>query len=174
MSLSIIYAVADNNVIGNNNKLPWNLPADLHYFKALTVGHKMIMGRKTFESLPGILEYRMHMVLSSEERRHKNPLVRFFKSQEEILKLINPNEEAFVIGGVQIFDLFLPYADKAYITRIHDQFEGDAFYAPQRFSAPAWKRTSEIVGVVNEKNPYKHTFQVFERTNYRHDFHRGN
>lgn len=163
MSLSIIYAVSDNHVIGNEGKLPWDLPADLAYFKRLTVGNKMIMGRKTFESLPGVLPDRMHLVLSSQEKRHKNPLVRYFKSVEDILKVIKHDEEAFVIGGAEIINQFIPYANKAYITRIHAQFKGDTHYAPQRFSPPYWKMISQVQGIVSETNPYKHTFQTFER-----------
>lgn len=170
MSLTILYAVSDNHVIGNKGKLPWEkVSDDFAHFKALTNGHKMIMGRKTFESLPGVLDNRIHLVLSSQEKRHRHPMVRFFTKPEDILKAVDPTEEVFVIGGAQVFDIFLPYANKVHVTTIHERFEGDTFYAPQKFSAPAWTKTAEIKGKVNDKNPYPHTFFTYERVGFRYD-----
>lgn len=128
--ISIICAVASNNVIGNDNKLIWHIPSDLKRFKNITSGHPMIMGRKTFESLPGILPNRKHIIITrNEDYKIDDERVEIFNSVEDVLhKYKDSNEEVFVIGGGEIYKLFINYADKMYLTMLNKAFEGDTYF----------------------------------------------
>jgi dihydrofolate reductase len=125
----LIYARAANGAIGNEGDLPWRLPADLKRFKALTMGKPMIMGRKTFESLPGLLPGRRHIVLSRRDDL-KADGVEMASSVNEALALANRNNdtgEVAVIGGAAIYDVFMPLAHRIELTQIHENYEGDTF-----------------------------------------------
>ncbi len=122
----MIVARADNGVIGRDGKLPWHLPADLKRFKSLTMGQDgkgrpMIMGRKTFESLPGLLPGRRHIVLTRGDWSAEGAEVAHYV--EAALALAG--DEAFVIGGAEVFALFGPHADRWELTEVHDDAEGD-------------------------------------------------
>lgn len=119
----LIVARADNGVIGNEGRLPWHLPADLRRFKQLTSGAPMIMGRKTFESLPGILPGRRHIVLTRDKAWQEEG-AEVVHSVEAVLKTANAPRVS-VIGGVEIFTLFLPYADRIELTEIRQTPDGD-------------------------------------------------
>ncbi|MGL5615932.1 MAG: dihydrofolate reductase [Sarcina sp.] len=127
---SIIVAHSSNLVIGRENKIPWFLPTDLKRFKELTTGHKILMGRKTFYSLPKVLPNRQHIVLS----RNKNLIIddENVFILNDIKKFIIENkdsrEEIFIIGGEEIYNLFAPYCKKFYITELLESFNGDAFF----------------------------------------------
>lgn len=128
MSISLIAAMDLNRNIGLNGDMPWGktMPADLQYFKDTTSNKMIIMGRKTFESLPGILPYRSHIVLSRGDYEVDSPFVSVSDSIEDILKLVEfEGKEAFVIGGAQIYEQFLPYANKIYLTKIITSLDGD-------------------------------------------------
>ena len=137
----LIYARAANGVIGKDGDLPWRLPADLRHFKALTVGKPMIMGRKTFDSLPGLLPGRRHIVLS----RHEIDLgegAELAGSVEAALALAsigNDTGEIAVIGGAAIYALFMPHAHRVELTQIHADYEGDTFMPPL---GPEWQETA--------------------------------
>jgi len=119
----LILARADNGVIGREGKLPWQLPADLRHFKALTQGSPMIMGRRTFDSLPGQLEGRRHIVLTRDpDWREEGAEVA--ASVEEAIRLANAPHIS-VIGGAEIYDLFLPLADRIELTEVHMDARGD-------------------------------------------------
>jgi len=128
MSLTLIASVSDNNVIGLNGKLPWNIPEDLKRFRELTIGHPVIMGRKTYDSIPEKfrpLPKRKNIVLSrSFEENEKIYLARNMREARELVG----EEDAYIIGGESIYRLFLPFADKMEITRVHKSFEGDCFF----------------------------------------------
>ncbi len=127
--LSAVVAMANSNVIGGNNNLLWNIPRDLKRFKNLTEGHIVIMGRKTFEALPKILPNRFHIVLTENHQYEiYNPRVKVINSIEKIKTLIEGEDEVFVIGGGEIFRLFMPWIDKIYLTRIYEDFKGDTFF----------------------------------------------
>ena len=134
MSLFLIYARAANGAIGKDGTLPWHLPADLKRFKALTMGKPMIMGRKTFASLPGLLPGRRHIVLTRKERWDSTG-AEVVRSVEEALAAAGEGEVA-VIGGAAIFDVFMPLADRVELTEIHADFEGDVFMPPL---GPEWE-----------------------------------
>ncbi len=130
--LFLIYARAANGVIGKDGALPWHIPADLKRFKALTIGKPMIMGRKTFESLPGLLPGRRHIVLTRRERWDSTG-AEVVRSTEEALALAkegNDGGEIAVVGGAAIYDVFRPLAERVELTQIHADFAGDTLMKP--------------------------------------------
>ena len=137
MSLFLIYARAANGCIGKDGTLPWHLPADLKRFKALTMDKPMIMGRKTFESLPGLLPGRRHIVLTRRERWDSTG-AEVVRSVEEALAQAGDGEIA-VIGGAAIYDVFMEHASRVELTEIHADFDGDTFMKPL---GPEW----EVIG----------------------------
>lgn len=137
----LIYARAANGAIGYEGQLPWHLPADLKHFKALTMGKPMIMGRKTFESLPGILPGRRHIVLTRRELWDSEG-AEVVRSVDEALAVASENNssgEIMVVGGAAIYDVFRPRADRIEVTEIHEDFQGDAFMKPL---GAEWKATA--------------------------------
>lgn len=124
--LSIIVAVADNNVIGIKNALPWHLPEDLKRFKALTMGHHIIMGRKTYESLGRLLPGRTTVIVTRNSHYQVEGAI-VVNSLEAAIEACAADEEAFLIGGAELYQIGLPYADKLYLTAVHQVFEGDAY-----------------------------------------------
>lgn len=159
--LSIIVAKAKNNIIGKENKLIWNLPADLKHFKELTTGHTIIMGRKTFESLGRVLPNRKHIVFSQNpDFKVHDENVQVVHSMLEIQEYIENEEENFVIGGAMIYNLLMPYVTKMYITEIDQEFEGDAFFP--RINPEIWKETSREKGPRDEKNDLNYDYVTYE------------
>ena len=127
--LFLIYARAANGAIGKDGKLPWHLPADLRHFKALTLGKPMIMGRKTFESLPGLLPKRRHIVLTRREDWDCEG-AEVARSVDEAIALArcdNADGEIAVVGGAAIYDVFMDRAERIELTQIHGEFAGDTF-----------------------------------------------
>lgn len=160
--LSLIFAMDENRVIGKDNQLPWHLPNDLKFFKEKTIHHKIIMGRKTYESMGGALPYRENIVLTRNKKFTNNncKIIHEIDAIHQLLKE-NPGEEIFVIGGVDIFKQVLSFADRIYMTQIHAKFEGDTFFPT--LNDEEWMITSKTDGIVDEKNKYPHTFIQLER-----------
>lgn len=156
MSLSIIVARAANGVIGNDNKLVWHLSDDLKMFKKLTMGRPIIMGRKTFESLPKVLPGRIHYVLTGNRSYIAPEGVRVFHTLKELIAAL-PGGECFVIGGGRMYEEMLPYADKMYVTEIEKDYDGDTVFPS--FSGKEWKETVSAEG---EGEP-RHRFVTYER-----------
>ena len=162
--LSIIAAVANNNVIGKDNSLIWHLPEDLKRFKKLTTGHTIIMGRKTFESLGRVLPNRKHIVLcKSGKLQIQNENVEIVTGVEQLKPYMESQEENFVIGGASIYQLLMPYADKMYITKIYHNFEGDTFFP--EIDEKKWKIISRENGIKNEDNPYEYEYIDYIKLN---------
>lgn len=160
--LSIIVAISRNDIIGKEGKLPWHLPNDLKRFREITTGHKIIMGRKTYESLPKILPDRHHIVLTRDKNFNvEDERVTIINSVEELLKALSKNEEYFVIGGAEIFSVFEEYVDRIYLTVIEENFEGDVTFPKIDYSQ--WNEVSCESGVVDEKNRYAHKFLTLDR-----------
>ena len=158
--ISLLVAMDRNRLIGKDNDLPWHLPADLAYFKRITMGHPIIMGRKTHQSIGRVLPGRENIILT----RNPDYLAEGCKvihSIEEIIAMNNPSEELFIIGGAEIFKEILPFSDRLYITEIDEAFTGDTFFP--EFSTNEWKLISKEIGIKNEKNPYAYSFAVYER-----------
>lgn len=137
--ITIVVARAQNGVIGRGGKLPWHIPADLKRFKALTMGSVMVMGRKTFDSLPGLLPGRRHIVLTRSPD-WSAPGAEVARSVEEALRLAT-GERVSVIGGADIFALFLPIADRIELTEVLHDVEGDTFMPDPRETG-GWRESS--------------------------------
>ncbi len=162
MKLSIIVAVAENGVIGHNNQLIWHLPEDLKMFKRLTSGHPIIMGRKTFESIGKPLPNRTSIIIT------KNPEFQIegcitVHSLEEAIEAANEIEEneAFIIGGAEIYRLALPFADTIYLTEVHHTFEGDTFFPA--IDKDIWEEVNRTDHDIDEKHLYKYSFVELEK-----------
>ena len=140
--ITLVVARAQNGVIGRGGKLPWHLPADLKRFKALTMGSVMVMGRKTFESLPGLLPGRQHIVLTRDPS-WKAEGAEVARDIDDVLQLAG-GEPVSVIGGAGVFRLFLPLANRIELTEIMDRVPGDTFIDDPRESG-AWQTTSSEV-----------------------------
>lgn len=161
MNISIIVAVSRNNAIGNNNKLLYWLPNDLKRFKALTTGHTIIMGRKTFESLPkGALPDRRNIVLS---RQHIQPDgVEVFSSLEEALRHCLSDEEIFIIGGASVYRQAIDLANRIYLTRVDDEpEEADAFFPV--IDDRQWSVEKQEVCDKDEKHAYSYAFVDYRK-----------
>lgn len=156
MSLSLIVAKAKNNVIGKDNQLIWHLSDDLKRFKALTMGHPIIMGRKTFESLPKVLPGRTHYVLTGNPDYEVPEGVLLFHDVKELLAAL-PEGENFLIGGARMYEELFPYADTLYITEIEKDYEGDAYFPD--FDKAAWELTERIEG----EGSIPHAFCTYKR-----------
>ncbi|HXU26114.1 MAG TPA: dihydrofolate reductase [Bacteroidia bacterium] len=165
MILSIIVAVAENNVIGKDNKLIWSLPADMKFFKEKTKGHVIITGRKNYESIPEKfrpLPERTNIVIT-RQADYKAPgaiVVASIEAAMQYVKQHHTNEEIFIIGGAEIYKQTIAMCHKIYLTRIHHSFEGDAFF-PELTSD--WKLTHQENMAADEKNKYPFAFQTWTR-----------
>ena len=160
--LSIIVAVAKNNVIGKDNKLIWHLPEDLKRFKKLTTGHNIIMGRKTFESLGRVLPNRKHIVLCNDMKLNiEAENVRVIDGIDKLKDYEASEEENFIIGGATIYKLLLPKAKKLYITKINQEFEGDVYFP--EIDENTWKIVEREKGIKDEKNPYDYEYVTYVR-----------
>lgn len=161
--ISLIWAMDKNRVIGSNNQLPWHLPEDLKYFKRVTMGCPIVMGRKTFDSIGRVLPGRENVIMTRDIDYVKEGC-KIVHSLDELLQYSKgKKEEVFVIGGAEIFKETLPFADKLYITVIQHEFPGDTFFPS--FSLNEWELVSSEAGLKNEQNPYDYDFLVYRRKN---------
>lgn len=159
--ISIIVAIGKNNVIGKDNKLLWTLPSDLNYFKKITSGKTIIMGRKTFQSLPGILPGRHHVILTRDKSfKIEDDSVTIVRSIKDLLSIVNYGDN-FVIGGGEIYKALLPYCDNLYITEVEKIYKGDTFFP--RINYEEWELVNKISGKLDEENLIPHSFLVFKR-----------
>ncbi len=160
--LTIIVAIARNNVIGKDNTLIWHIPEDLKRFKEITTGKTIIMGKNTFISLGRVLPNRKHIVLTlDKEDTSSDPQVEMAYGVEDIKKYIEDDEEHFVIGGASIYKLLMPYANKMYITRINEEFDGDVYFP--EIKETEWKEIEKAKGLKDEKNPYDYDYITYIR-----------
>ena len=158
--LAMIVAVAANGVIGKDNDLIWRIPEDLKYFKARTTGHVIIMGRNTLESLPFLLPNREHWVITSQ-RDYVSPYegVKIFHSPEEAVHAAKGLDLVYCIGGAQVYASMAPYADRLYVTELHQSFEGDVeFHVHEQ---EGWQEVERIPGTGHERITYD--FVTYER-----------
>lgn len=158
--LSIIVAIAQNNAIGKDNDLLWHLSDDLKRFKAITNGHTVIMGRRTFESLPfRPLKNRRNIVISSSMPAADNYEV--VRSIHEAIALCQKEEEVFIIGGSRVYAEALPFADKLYITWVHQDFEADTSFPS--LDMKQWNITERSEQMHDEKSGLDYTYITYER-----------
>ncbi len=161
--ISIIAAVADNYAIGKNNKLPWHLPADLKRFRQITTGHAVVMGKRTFESLPnGPLPNRKNIVLTSIPEGN---YTKYYEatSLRDAIDLCDKEEEVYIIGGASLFKqaLTFPLVNYMYITWVHEKFDADVFFP--EFNERDWKLLQCEKHEADEKHPYPYSFCEYER-----------
>ena len=157
--VTLVVARATNGAIGRNGDLPWRISADLKRFKALTMGSVMIMGRRTFDSLPRVLPGRRHIVLT-RDRNWSAPGAEVAHSVEEALSMAG-DEPVSIIGGAEIFDLFLPRADRLELTEVQGEIAGDTFMADPR-STGEWREVAREAHPAEDDTP-PFTFITLER-----------
>lgn len=160
MLLSLIVAMADNRVIGRDNRLPWHLPADLKHFKALTMGKPVLMGRLTWESIGRPLPGRRNVVIT-RDRHYRASGCEVVGSVAEALHRLAASKEVMVIGGARLYEQTLPVADRLYITYIHADFDGDVRFP--EFSPAEWRELAREDHGTDEKQPYAYSFVTLAR-----------
>ncbi|MBE3589221.1 MAG: dihydrofolate reductase [Firmicutes bacterium] len=157
--ITIVAAVDEDGVIGAGGRLPWHLPADLRRFRELTEGHVVVMGRKTYESIGRPLPRRTNIVLTRNPR-YPAPGCLVLTDPADVAPFA-ARDEVFVIGGREIFDLFLPVADRIHLTVVHGRFPGDTRFPLEALRA--FRRTRRERHARDERNPYDYTFEQYDR-----------
>jgi dihydrofolate reductase len=160
MRLSIITAMAANRVIGVENRLPWHLPEDLQHFKALTMGHHIVMGRKTYDSIGKPLPGR-HTIIITRNVDYAVPGCIAVNSIDAALIVADGDSEVFFVGGAELYAQALPLVDRMYITEIKRDFPGDAKF-PQ-FDSSRWNEVSREKHIANGSEPFEYHFVVYDR-----------
>ena len=164
--LSLIAAVAENQVVGRNNALPWYLPEDLKYFKRTTLGKPVVMGRRTWESIGRPLPGRLNIVVT-RQANYSAEGARVVADLDAALELaqaqatIDGQDEVMVIGGAEIYALALPAADRLYLTEVHAEVAGDAHFP--HWERSEWREISRERHAASGNNPHDYSFTVYER-----------
>jgi dihydrofolate reductase len=158
-SVTLIVAVADSGVIGRDNTLPWHLPDDLKRFKRLTMGKPIVMGRKTFESIGKPLPGRLNIVLTRAANYHRDGIT-VVHDADAVLQAAGQAAEIMIIGGSDVFRLFLPHASRIHLTRVHGDIDGDV-----RWPAldDTWSVTERETHAADERHAHAMTFEVWEK-----------
>lgn len=159
-TLTMIAAAAENNALGKDNDLIWHISEDLKRFKRLTTGHAIIMGRKTFESMPKALPNRTNIVLT-QKKEYTAEGAEVVHTLEDALALVENDMQPFVIGGGQIYTLFMPLCDRIELTRVHHEFEADVFFP--EIDASAFEVVSEERVDQSENQPYNYTYLTYQK-----------
>lgn len=160
-NITIIVAVSENQVIGKDNDLIWHLSDDLKRFKALTSGHTIIMGRKTFESFPKPLPNRTHIVITRQKNYTAPDGVIIVNSIEEALKNVKSDPNPFIIGGGEIYRQALPFADTIELTKVHHHFKGDTFFP--ELNKTEWEKVKEELHQKDDRHAYAFSFITYKK-----------
>ena len=158
--LSIVVAISENNAIGKNNQLLWHLPADLKHFRAITSGHPIIMGRKTYNSIGRPLPNRRNIVITRQTNL-TIPNVELVNSLQEAIALCDTENEVFVVGGAEIYKHALALTNRIYLTVVHQNYEADTFFPELKENE--WKEIAKEYHQADEKNNVAYTFSTLER-----------
>ena len=158
-SITIIVAAAENNAIGKDNDLIWSLPNDLKRFKKLTSGHSIIMGRKTFDSFPGLLPNRKHIVISRNKNISFSDEVTVVNNFEDAIRETGDDENPFIIGGGQIYKLAMDLVDKIELTRVHEEFKADTFFP--KIDEDKWELIREEFNEKDERHQFSFTYKTY-------------
>ena len=158
--ISLIAALANNRVIGNQGQLPWRQKADLQYFKAQTLNKPIIMGRTTFETLPAALPKRRNIIIT-RQTDYQADKAEVFTDLNAAIAACSEVPEIMIVGGAQIYQLALPIADRMYLTFIDAQPEGDTLF-PQ-WDVNQWQLISEDIHPADADNQYAYNFSVLEK-----------
>lgn len=156
--ITLIAAAAENNALGKNNDLIWHLPDDFKRFKAITSGHYIIMGRKTFESFPKPLPNRTHVIITRQKNYNPENCI-VVNSLEKAIEICPKDEDVFVIGGGEIYQQSIAIADKIELTRVHSTFEADTFFP--EIDTTIWELVQEEFHPKDEKHPFDFSFQTY-------------
>jgi len=159
MIISAVVAIAENNAIGKNNQLLWRLPNDLKHFKAITSGHTVIMGRKTYDSVGKPLPNRRNIVITRQNISIEGCEV--VASVAEALALCRAEQEVFIVGGAEIYQLAMPLTDRIYLTIVHQAFDADAYF-PQ-LDITEWAETEREEHGTDEKHAIPYSFITLQR-----------
>ena len=159
MTITLIAAAAENNALGKDNDLVWHLPDDFKRFKAITSGHFIVMGRKTFESFPKPLPNRTHIIITRQKEYQVPEGCLVATSIEEALQLCPQNEEVFIIGGGEIYKQSIEIADKIELTRVHTEVEADTFFP--EIDQNNWKILEEEYHPKDEKHKFDFTYLTY-------------
>ena len=160
--IKILVAFDENRVIGKNNALIWHLPADLQRFKALTTGHVIIMGRKTYESIGRPLPNRTTIAITRQAEFKPEGIIVSNSLEEAILKAKSiSREDIYIVGGAEIYHMSLSLADQILVTQLHDIFDGDTYFP--EIPLDAWEVVSRERGVTDEKNTYQYSFLTYQK-----------
>ena len=154
--IALVVAMAENRVIGKDNQLIWRLPADLKFFKNLTTGHPIIMGRKTFESIGKPLPNRTNIVITRQQDFEAEGCLVAHSLSEALMMAQQMDSDIFVIGGAEIYKQAMFLADTIYLTEVHHEFEGDTFFP--EIDTLLWIETDRKEHQADEKNPYDYAF----------------
>jgi dihydrofolate reductase len=157
--ISIIAAMDDNNLIGNNNQIPWMLPGELKRFRKITMGKPIIMGRKTHESIGRVLDGRENIILTNNNLYKKEGAL-IFNNLNTIFKEFSSHKELMVIGGAEIYKLVLPFTNKLYLTHIHKKFHGDTWFP--KICSSNWEIIEEEVHE-NKDIQIEYTYKTYFR-----------
>ena len=161
--LTVIVAVSENQVIGKDNDLIWDLSIDLKRFKTLTSGHHMIMGRKTFESFPKPLPNRTHIVITRQKNYRVPEGVVVVNSIEKAIEAVVNDEQPYIIGGGEIYKQALPYASTIELTRVHENFDGDTYFP--EIDLNQWEEIKRERISKDEKHACDFSFITYKRQN---------
>lgn len=163
MRLSIMAALSSNGVIGRNNQLPWHLSADLKRLKAMTMGHHLLMGRKTWDSVGRPLPGRITVVITRDPEFAAEGVQVVHSLDDAVRVAVEANdEEPFIMGGAQIYEQAIHRADRMYLTRVHVELEGDAFF-PEFDDVSEWQLVDAEHFEADEKNDYPYSFLTYDR-----------
>lgn len=161
--IASIFAMSENRVIGYKNQLPWHLPADLKYFKSVTLHHPIIMGRKTYESIGKLLPQRTSIIITRQLNYSIFGAIMVNSVSQAVAEAQKLNNDIFIIGGAEILKEAFPLITTMFITKIHQEFEGDVFYP--EFNENEWQETWREDHETDEKNKYAYSFLKLERKN---------
>jgi dihydrofolate reductase len=156
----MIAAVAENFALGKNNELVWHLPDDFKRFKQLTTNHFIIMGRKTFESFPKPLPNRTHIIITRQKDYSAEGCI-VVDNLKDALTIVPKNEDAFIIGGGEIYNLAMPFTDVIELTKVHASFEADTFF-PQ-IDTTIWQLVASEYHPKDEKHLFDFTYETYRR-----------
>lgn len=159
MTITLIAAASENNALGKDNDLVWHLPDDFKRFKAITSGHFIVMGRKTFESFPKPLPNRTHVIITRQKNYQVPAGCLVVSSIEEALEICPQNEEVFIIGGGEIYKQSITLANKIELTRVHTEVEADTFFP--KIDLANWKLLQEEYHPKDEKHKYDFTYLTY-------------
>ncbi len=161
MKISLIWAMDENRLIGSNNRLPWKLPADMKWFRQHTLGKPIVMGRKTYESFGARpLPERTNIVITRDNGYRSEGAV-IVHSIDEAIKKAGDVDELMIIGGASFYEQMLPRAEGLYITHVHGQFDGDAWFP--EFNLDDWREVESHAHAADDRNSHACTFVIYER-----------